>query len=121
MVSISRNGGRCKNGVRLERHHRRAEMPRRFVASRDVRPACIRLRIVRNAAVAPLALCAGLAVLASCAPVRPWQRGRLASPEMQQRFGETGFAGEYRAKLIESKTGGGLPGDAPGGGCGCTQ
>jgi hypothetical protein len=40
---------------------------------------------------------------------------------MQARFGEDGFAGDYRAKVLESKTGGGLPGDAPGGGCGCTQ
>ena len=40
---------------------------------------------------------------------------------MEARFGERGLAGEYRAKLLESKAGGGLPGDAPGGGCGCTQ
>jgi len=76
---------------------------------------------VRNFASSTLVVCAALGAFASCAPVRPWERGRLASPEMQQRFGETGFAGEYRAKVIESKTGGGLPGDAPGGGCGCTQ
>jgi hypothetical protein len=40
---------------------------------------------------------------------------------MDARLGEDGFAGEYRAKVLESKAGGGLPGDAPGGGCGCTQ
>lgn len=40
---------------------------------------------------------------------------------MTVRFAEEGLPGEYRAKVVESKTGGGLPGDAPGGGCGCTQ
>jgi hypothetical protein len=62
-----------------------------------------------------------LLFLGGCAVVKPWQRERLASPEMNVRFGEQGFAGEYRAKVLESKSGGGLPGDAPGGGCGCTQ
>jgi hypothetical protein len=56
-----------------------------------------------------------------CAAVKPWEREHLAKPAMVARFGEEGIAGEYRAKVTESKTGGGLPGDAPGGGCGCTQ
>ncbi|HTE52086.1 MAG TPA: DUF4266 domain-containing protein [Kofleriaceae bacterium] len=64
---------------------------------------------------------AALAGIASCARVRPYQREHLASPAMTVRFAEEGFPGEYRAKVVESKTGGGLPGDAPGGGCGCTQ
>jgi hypothetical protein len=51
-----------------------------------------------------------------CARVRPYQREHLASRAMTARFGEDGFAGEYRAKVTESKTGGGVPGDAPGGG-----
>jgi hypothetical protein len=58
---------------------------------------------------------------AGCAPVRAWERGKMASPTMEQRFGEQGAKGAYRAKVLESKTGGGLPGEAPGGGCGCTQ
>jgi hypothetical protein len=62
-----------------------------------------------------------LVVLAGCAPVRPWERGKLASPAMMAGFGEQGLTGAYRAKVLESKTGGGLPGGAPGGGCGCTQ
>lgn len=57
----------------------------------------------------------------ACAPVRPWQRARLASPAMEQGLGESGFAGTHRSKVLESKTGGGLPASAPGGGCGCTQ
>ena len=56
-----------------------------------------------------------------CNVVKPWQRQQLASPAMEVRLGEDGFAGEYRGKMLESKSGGGLPGDAPGGGCGCTQ
>ncbi len=58
---------------------------------------------------------------AACARVRPHEREHLASPAMTVRFAEEGLPGEYRAKVVESKTGGGLPGDAPGGGCGCTQ
>jgi hypothetical protein len=69
---------------------------------------------------------AGLLLLAvsavgGCVRVKPYQREHLASRAMTARFGEDGFAGEYRAKVTESKTGGGVPGDAPGGGCGCTQ
>ena len=56
-----------------------------------------------------------------CATVRPWQREYLAKRCMDARFGEEGLAGEYSAKLTEAFTGGGLPGDAPGGGCGCTH
>ena len=56
-----------------------------------------------------------------CVTVKPWQREDLARPSMTVRFGEAGVAGEYRGKVVESKTAAGLPGDAPGGGCGCTQ
>jgi hypothetical protein len=75
-------------------------------------------RATARAALAAFALAmAG----AACARVRPYEREHLASPAMTVRFAEEGFPGEYRAKVVESKTGGGLPGDAPGGGCGCTQ
>jgi hypothetical protein len=63
----------------------------------------------------------GITLVVGCAPVRAWERGTLSSPAMEQRLGEQGTKGSYRAKVLESKTGGGLPGDAPGGGCGCTQ
>jgi hypothetical protein len=75
-------------------------------------------RLARAALAAAVAV---LALAAGCARVRPYEREHLASPAMTVRFCEEGFPGEYRAKLVESKTGGGLPGDAPGGGCGCTQ
>ena len=58
---------------------------------------------------------------AGCARVKPMERGKLASPSMTVGLGEDGFARAYRAKLVESKTGGGLPGTSPGGGCGCAQ
>lgn len=78
--------------------------------------------IARLACTARVALAAlALAAVGACAPVKPYQREHLASPAMTVRFAEEGFPGEYRAKVVESKTGGGLPGDAPGGGCGCTQ
>jgi hypothetical protein len=58
--------------------------------------------------------------LSGCVAVRPWQRERLASPAMAAVSDEPVTA-EYRAKVIESRTGGGVPGGTPGGGCGCTQ
>jgi hypothetical protein len=57
----------------------------------------------------------------ACARVKPWQRAALASPAMQAGFTDLGYGPAYRGKVLESKTGGGLPGSAPGGGCGCTQ
>jgi hypothetical protein len=56
-----------------------------------------------------------------CARVRPWERGRLASAAMTVPLAESPLASGYRAKLIESRAGGGVPGVAAGGGCGCTQ
>jgi len=58
---------------------------------------------------------------ASCVTVAPWERGKLASPCMEQGSDRPGMSSAYRAKVLESKVGGGLPGTAPGGGCGCTQ
>jgi hypothetical protein len=62
-----------------------------------------------------------LFVSCGCATVKPWQREYLAKKCMETRFGEEGLSGQYWPKLTETVTGGGLPGDAPGGGCGCTQ
>jgi Domain of unknown function (DUF4266) len=74
---------------------------------------------LRPAAVT-LALACGV-LLGACAPVRPWQRSRLASAVMALPLAEPPLAVGYRAKLLESRVGGGLPGVAAGGGCGCTQ
>ncbi len=71
-----------------------------------------------SALVRPLLL---VLALSGCIRVGAAQRGRLASPSMVVGLGEDGVAGAYRAKYVESKTAGGLPGSAPGGGCGCAQ
>ncbi len=60
-------------------------------------------------------------VLSSCVRVHAWERQRLAAWVMADPFAETELSIQYRSKVVESKTGGGLPGTAPGGGCGCTQ
>jgi hypothetical protein len=60
-------------------------------------------------------------ILGGCVSVKPWQRGRLASAAMAVPLSEPALAVGYRAKLLESRVGGGLPGVAAGGGCGCTQ
>jgi hypothetical protein len=71
---------------------------------------------------ARLLLPIALALLAgACVRVKPWQREHHAKPVMTERFGEAGLQGEYRSKVTETKTGAGVPGDAPGGGCGCSQ
>lgn len=60
-------------------------------------------------------------LLSACANVSPAERGRLASPCMQLALGETPLSGELRSRVLEAHVAGGLPGTAPGGGCGCTQ
>ena len=59
--------------------------------------------------------------LMACARVKPWQRGRLAGPAMAVPRALSPLAIGYEAKLLESKTAGGVAGVAAGGGCGCTQ
>jgi len=71
------------------------------------------------AAASALALCALPAT--GCVQVKPWQHELLASPAMNPALLDTELSATYRAKAMESKTAGGLPGTAPGGGCGCTQ
>ena len=55
-----------------------------------------------------------------CAEVRPWQRGRLASPTMQ--FKMAPFADGQEDSVLEITEGGTFPSAGPGGagaGCGC--
>ena len=78
--------------------------------------------MLRRARLASLLLVAAALLCAGCATVRPWQREALASPAMAEApFGDPWIVGAYRDKVVQSTTGGGLPGAAPGGGCGCTQ
>lgn len=71
--------------------------------------------------VRPLAWVILLLPAIGCVRVKPWQRELLSSPAMNPVLLDTELSGTYRAKAMESKTAGGLPGTAPGGGCGCTQ
>jgi hypothetical protein len=56
-----------------------------------------------------------------CVRVQAAERGLLASPSMVVGLGEEDLVSGYRAKYVESRTAGGMPGSAPGGGCGCAQ
>jgi len=67
-------------------------------------------------------LCALAGLMAcGCAAVKPYEREKLASPCMRSPFAPTALEAEYQDKLMQTRTAGGLPGDAPGGGCGCVQ
>ena len=68
----------------------------------------------------PLAWAMGL-LACGCAAVKPYEREKLASPCMQSPFAPSDLEAEYQDKLMQTRTAGGLPGDAPGGGCGCVQ
>ena len=63
----------------------------------------------------------GLLLASGCVTVQPWQREEQARRSMTQRFGEERQAGRYRAKILETKAGGGSVWSVPGGGCGCSQ
>lgn len=76
-----------------------------------------RMRLACVAASCILALSSG----AGCVRALPWQRGDLARWSMEHRFGEDPLSAQYRSKVLETLAGGGLPGEAPGGGCGCSQ
>ena len=69
----------------------------------------------------PLAVALTLAGVCGCARVKPWQRERLATAVMAVPANPSPLVVGYQAKLLESRTAGGIPGVAAGGGCGCTQ
>jgi hypothetical protein len=69
----------------------------------------------------PLRLAAVLSLaLSGCVAVKPYERERLASPEMESPFAPVDLAA-HRDKVVQTRTAGGLPGGVVGGGCGCTQ
>jgi hypothetical protein len=68
----------------------------------------------------PLAFIAAT-LFSACSTVKPWEKEHLASPCMASPFGKQRLGAEYEDKLMQTKTAGGLPGNAPGGGCGCVQ
>jgi hypothetical protein len=65
-------------------------------------------------------LCAAL-LLSGCAAVKQYEREKLSYPCMRSPFSSSALEAEYQDKLIQTRAAGGLPGDAPGGGCGCVQ
>jgi hypothetical protein len=69
----------------------------------------------------PVLVLLAVVAAASCAAVKPWQREQLASRAMRPPFADPNLEGVYRTKVVESTTAGSLPGNAPGGGCGCSQ
>jgi hypothetical protein len=74
------------------------------------------MRLVRSFLVAVVACGA----LAGCAHVRPWERGRLASPAMQ--FQMAPFADGQRDSVLEITEGSTFSSAGPGSagaGCGC--
>jgi hypothetical protein len=74
---------------------------------------------IERSRIIMLIIAAG-SLLVGCVRVLPHQRERMAARSMQPPWPQ-GLAGELETKAVESKTGGGLPDNAPGGGCGCTQ
>jgi hypothetical protein len=73
--------------------------------------------VIRRALIVAMVL----AGPAGCATVKPHQRETLAKPCMDPTLGDPDAVVEHRARVTETKTGGGSPGEPPGGGCGCSQ
>ncbi len=57
------------------------------------------------------------ALAGGCVTINPWERGRLANPDMQFGGAEELAAAEAHATEVREGSSGGL--DASGGGCGC--
>ena len=64
-----------------------------------------------------LLLAAGLAALAGCTPVKPWQRGRLAGYTMRGDRDPLGLAQDEHIFFSREAASGGR--GVGGGGCGC--
>ena len=68
-------------------------------------------------ATASIALVPALALLAGCAPVQPWEKGKLAKPEMT--FGGDRLETRYADHIYTSREGAAGGAGVGGGGCGC--
>ncbi|WP_338763136.1 DUF4266 domain-containing protein [Massilia sp. METH4] len=68
-------------------------------------------------APAALALCAGLAALSGCGTVQPWEKGKLARPEMT--FGGDLLETRYAEHIYTSREAASGGSGVGGGGCGC--
>ena len=75
------------------------------------------MRSGRFSSASRLALASALLLLAACAPVQPWERGRLAQPHMAlEPDGLLAAMDEHVYSSKEAASGGT---GATGGGCGC--
>jgi hypothetical protein len=80
-------------------------------ANSNLNPTCLRLRFVRGV-WALLAIAA-----AGCATVAPYERERLARPDMDPSHGGDATAGEEHATAYREGSSGAI--GTSGGGCGC--
>ena len=62
-------------------------------------------------------LAIGVALCAACTPVKPWERGNLAKPEMS--FTPDPLARQIEDHIYHSKEGSSSVVAGSGGGCGC--
>jgi hypothetical protein len=69
-------------------------------------------RLLFLSAIAVLALVTG-----ACATVQPWERGRLADPQM--KFDDDAALAAYLAHWLEAREGAAGGSGVQGGGCGC--
>jgi hypothetical protein len=91
---------------------------RKYAARRDRAKAANRPAMTSAASIAVLLAAVSVS---GCATTPAWKRADLASPAMRSPFARDRIGEQYRHKLVESRAGGSLSGEAPGGGCACTQ
>jgi Domain of unknown function (DUF4266) len=76
---------------------------------------------MRSAFVGRVLLMVGIVVVAlafpGCATVQPWERGRLADPQM--KFNEDASLAAYEAHWLEAREGAAGGSGVQAGGCGC--
>lgn len=75
------------------------------------------MRFKRSCLHKTAVLLAALTGLAACAPVQPWERGRLAQPHMALE--PDGLLAAMDGHVYSSKEAASGGSDAAGGGCGC--
>lgn len=71
----------------------------------------------RVSASATVAAALALALLSGCAHVQPWEKGKLAKPEMT--FGGNGLETRYDDHVYTSREAASGGAGVGGGGCGC--
>ncbi|MDD2758804.1 MAG: DUF4266 domain-containing protein [Methylomonas sp.] len=70
------------------------------------------MKLVRTATIVVIGLCA-----CACSPVAPWQRGKLAKPQMALE--PYPLQNTFIGHIYNSREASGAVGSTGGGGCGC--